>query len=203
MAREILIGFGINGPYLAFSSLTQVYILSYLTVILHYPASFGLLANLVSSTIAIGTVPLAGYLGDVIGRRYVWLFGCAVFIVFGLVAFPLFATGSEPLIILAMILGISIGLASMYATQGALLTALFDAEHRISGVVLVREPTAAIIAGPVPAFATTLVVNANGATWPVSTLFIVASVVAAGTALIAWRRLGEHARDSHELRDDA
>lgn len=187
--REILIGIGINGPYLAFSSLTQVFLLSYLTGTLGYPAWFGLLANLVSSTLAIGMVPLAGYLGDRIGRRRIWLFGCGVFVVFGALVFPMFATGNEFIIILAMIIGISIGLASMYATQGAILTALFDPQHRLSAVVLVREPTAALIAGPTPAFAAWLVLSAGGAPWPVAVFFIAAAVVAAGTTLFAWRRL--------------
>lgn len=187
--REILIGIGINAPYLAFSSLTQVYLLSYLTGALGYPATFGLVANLVSSTLAIGIVPLAGYLGDKLGRRRIWLFGAGVFVVFGAIVFPLFATASPVVIILTMVLGISVGLATMYATQGAILTALFDPQHRLSAVVLVREPTAALIAGPTPAFAAWLVLVAGGATWPITVFFIVAAVVAAGTVLLGWKRL--------------
>lgn len=188
--REVLIGFGINGPYLAFSSLTQVYLLSYLTNTLGYPAWFGLVANLVSSTLAIGMVPLAGLLGDTLGRRQVWLAGCAVFVVFGSLVFPLFATGNELFIILAMVLGISIGLATLYSTQGAILTALFDPQHRLSGVVLVREPTAALIAGPTPAFAAWLVASNNGDPIAVAILIVVAAVVAGGTVAVAWRRIG-------------
>ncbi|MGF2949849.1 MFS transporter [Microbacterium alcoholitolerans] len=187
--REILIGVGINGPYLAFSSLTQVYLLSYLTGTLGYPPSFGLVANLVSSVLAIGIVPLTGHLGDLLGRRRIWLFGAGVFLVFGALVFPMFATGNEAIIILAMVLGISVGLATMYATQGAILTALFDPQHRLSAVVLVREPTAALIAGPTPAFAAWLVLIAGGATWPITLFFAIASIIAAGTALLGWKRL--------------
>lgn len=187
--REILIGFGINGPYLAFSSLTQVYLLSYLTGSMGLPASFGLAANLVSSTLAIAVVPLAGWLGDRLGRRQIWLFGCGVFIVFGTIAFPLFATGNEFVIIATMVLGISVGLATMYSTQGAILTALFDPAHRLSAVVIVREPTAALIAGPVPAFAAWLVLSAGGATWPVTVLFVGSALVAGITVILGWKRL--------------
>lgn len=187
--REIIIGFGINGPYLAFSSLTQVFLLSYLTGTLGYPAWFGLLANLIASALAIGMVPLAGHLGDRWGRRRIWLWGAGVFTVFGAVVFPAFHTGDEVIIIVTMILGISVGLASMYATQGAILTTLFDSRHRLSAVVLVREPTAALIAGPTPAFAAWLVLENGGAPWPVSVLFLFAAAVAAATVLLAWRRL--------------
>lgn len=187
--REILIGFGVNGPYLAFSSLTQVYLLSYLTGTLGYPASFGLIANLVSSALAIGVVPLAGHLGDRLGRRRIWLFGCGVFAIFGSLAFPLLATGSEVVIVLTMVLGISLGLATLYATQGAILTSLFDPEYRLSAVVLVREPTAALIAGPTPAFAAWLVLAAGGSAWPVTIFFLVAALVAAGTVLFTWKHL--------------
>ncbi len=201
--REILIGFGINGPYLAFSSLTQVFLLSYLTNTLHYPAWFGLLANLVSSTLAIGMVPLAGSLVDRFGARLVWLAGCGVFVLFGLVVFPLFATGVEPLIVLAMVLGISVGLAALYATQGIMLTSLFEPRHRLSGVVLVREPTAALIAGPIPAYATWLVKQNGGDPMVVAVLFVAAAVIAGGTVLIAWRRIGSHLSRTTSARDAA
>ena len=188
--REILVGFGINGPYLAFSSLTQVFLLSYITKTLHLPASFGLLANLVASTGAIGMTPLAGHLGDRYGRRQVWLVGCAVFAVFGLLVFPALGTGNEFVIVAVMVLGISVGLATLYATQGAILTTLFEPQHRLSGVILVREPTAALIAGPAPAVAAALVASTGGDPWPVSAAFVVCAVIAAGTVLLAWNRLG-------------
>lgn len=52
-----------------------------------------------------------------------------------------------------------------------------------------REPTAALITGPTPAFAAWLVLENGGAPWPVSVLFIIAAAVAAGTVLLSWRRL--------------
>ncbi|GIT79277.1 MFS transporter [Leifsonia sp. LS1] len=190
--REILIGFGLNGPYLAFSSLTQVYLLSYLTGPLGLPAGIGLTANLVSSALAIGTVPLFGWLGDRLGRGRVWLFGAGVFVLFGVAVFGLLATGDPIVITGVMVVGISLGLASMYAVQGAILTALFEPQHRLTGVVLVREPTAALVAGPAPAFAAWLVLAAGGATWPVGALYILSALVAAGS-LFALRGRSAHA----------
>ncbi|MFK3670874.1 MFS transporter [Leifsonia aquatica] len=191
--REILIGFGVNGPYLAFSSLTQVYLLSYLTGTLGLEPGIGLTANVVSSALAVGTVPLFGHLGDKLGRQRVWLFGAGVFAVFGAGAFGLLATG-EPLVIVAvMVVGISLGLASMYAVQGAILTSLFAPQHRLTGVVLVREPTAALIAGPVPAVAAWLVLVAGGATWPVGALYIGSALVAAASVIGARRVLNRQA----------
>lgn len=191
--REILLGYGIIGPYLAFSSLTQVYLLSYITGPLGLPASFGLLAILVASTLAIGTTPLFGYLGDRLGRRRNWLMGAGIFALFGAIVFPVMGTGDPVLLVAIMVLGISVGLASMFASQGALIASLFDPRHRMSGIVLVREPAAALIAGPSPAFAAWLVTISGGDVWPVALLFIVAAGVAATTVLIGWRTFGERA----------
>lgn len=194
--REVLLGYGILGPYLLFSSLTQVYLLSYLTTTMGLPASFGLLANLISSALAIGMVPLFGFLGDVLGRQRVWLAGCGVFVLFGALVFPLFATASEPVVVVTMVVGISIGLASLFAIQGALVIGLFAPQHRLSGVVLVREPAAALIAGPSPAFAAWLVATAGGATWPVAALFVGAAVIAGTTVLLGRRRFTrDHSQD--------
>jgi MHS family shikimate/dehydroshikimate transporter-like MFS transporter len=196
--REVIIGYGIIGPYLAFSSLTQVYLLSYLTGTMGLPASFGLMANLISSALAVGLVPLFGLLGDLLGRRRVWLAGCGIFVIFGALAFPLLGTENEVVIILTMVLGISIGLASLFAIQGALLAGLFAPRHRLSGIVIVREPAAALIAGPSPAFAAWLVSLVGGDTWPVSALFIGAAVIAAITVILGRRRL-DHDRSEGAL----
>ncbi|MCQ9367113.1 MFS transporter [Brevibacterium sp. 91QC2O2] len=186
--NRILVGWGIAGPYLAFSTLVQVYMLSYITKTLEMPASFGLTANLVSSILAVAGVPFFGWLTDRVGRVTVWLFSMLMFVVFGLTAFGLFGTGNELIIIATMVLGLSIALASGYASHSVLLSRLFKPEHRLSGLVLVREPMSAFLAGPIAAVAAALVTAAGDKPWPVTLLFVGFAVIGAVTAFAtrAW-----------------
>lgn len=186
--RQVALGFGINGPYIAFSYIVQVYLLAYLTTGLGMSSTVGLVANLVASIIAIGTTPLFGYLGDLLGRRRIWLFGCGTFVIFGVIAFPLFGSKDPTVIVLTMILGIGIGLASMYATQGAILTELFETKHRLSGVVIVRETTAALIGGPAASVSVWLVSLAGGHPWPIAAVLIGFALIAAVTSMFLPRR---------------
>ena len=113
-----------------------VYMLTYVSTNLGLPRNLGLIAVSIAALIEIFTIPAFASLSDKVGRRPVLMAGAAFL---GLWIFPFFwllDTGSTSLIILAVIVGLSIGHAMVYGTQASFYTELFGTRVRYSGASL-------------------------------------------------------------------
>jgi len=113
-----------------------VYMLTYVTTNLGLPRNLGLIAVSIAALIEIFTIPAFASLSDKVGRRPVLMAGAAFL---GLWIFPFFwllDTGSASLIILAVIVGLSIGHAMVYGTQASFYAELFGTRVRYSGASL-------------------------------------------------------------------
>ena len=113
-----------------------VYMLTYVTTNLGLPRNLGLIAVSIAALIEIFTIPAFASLSDKVGRRPVLMAGAAFL---GLWIFPFFwllDTGSTSLIILAVIVGLSIGHAMVYGTQASFYAELFGTRVRYSGASL-------------------------------------------------------------------
>ena len=113
-----------------------VYVLTYVSTNLGLPRNLGLIAISIAALIEIFTIPAFASLSDKVGRRPVLMAGAAFL---GLWIFPFFwllDTGSASLIILAVIVGLSIGHAMVYGTQASFYAELFGTRVRYSGASL-------------------------------------------------------------------
>jgi len=113
-----------------------VYMLTYVSTNLGLPRNLGLIAVSIAALIEIFTIPAFASLSDKVGRRPVLMAGAAFL---GLWIFPFFwllDTGSASLIILAVIVGLSIGHAMVYGTQASFYAELFGTRVRYSGASL-------------------------------------------------------------------
>ncbi|MGW3352480.1 MFS transporter [Nonomuraea rubra] len=183
--RHLLIAFLANVPNAAIAYIIQVFVLSYVTRTLGLPATTGLVANVVASLAAIVVTPLFGALTDRVGRRPVWFGGAAFMTVFAFPMFWLVETERPVLVILAVTLGQSLGIASMFAAQASLYAELFETRYRYSGIAIAREWTAALSGGPAPFVAAALLAGSGGRSWPIALLLMICGAVSFVVILFA------------------
>lgn len=146
-----------------------------------------LLAAVTASMIVdTGMMLVFGHLSDRIGRTRVYGFGIIAIALAMPVFFALLRSPSEAVVIGAFVVTNGICHAAMIGTQPALLTELFPASLRSSGLALAQS-IAAVIVGFVPLVATSLY-YATGTVTSVTILMAVISAVSF-VSLIAARRI--------------
>ncbi|MBA7470109.1 Fosfomycin resistance protein AbaF [subsurface metagenome] len=170
------------GPFVGiytYSTYAQTYLAS-----LGVPKSFGSLALIVASGVAMVATPLFGAISDRVGRRPVVIAGSLITALFAFPFFWLLEGGTQLTILIAMIVGQGIALSLVFGPQGALLSELFGTRMRLTGFSVGRELSSILFAGLSPLVAATLVSSAGGAIWPVSAYVAGASVVSLIVAVL-------------------
>ncbi len=154
--KNVLLAMGMriaeNGTFYVLT----VFVLSYVAGELALDRNVGLYGVLIAATIGLFTIPLFGALSDRIGRRRVYLIGALFSLVFAFPFFWLVNTGIEPLIWLAIVLGVNIGHDAMYGPQAAFFSELFGTRVRYSGASLGYQLASVLAGGLSPLIATAL-----------------------------------------------
>lgn len=166
--REFLVVFGARLAENGLGYLYPVFTLSYMTKQLGLQKSMVLNGIMLAYAISLFTVPMFSALSDRIGRRPVYG-GAALFS--ALFAYPFFlmvGTGSQPIIWLALILAISVGVSGMFGPQAAYFAEMFGAKLRYSGFATAREIGSLLAGGPAPFLATLLLSWGTGQPWYVA-----------------------------------
>ncbi|MEO8848262.1 MAG: MFS transporter [Casimicrobiaceae bacterium] len=195
--KDLLLGLGARITEISWIYVITIFGLSYAVT------NLGLSRSLVLGAIAIGaaveliTIPLFGALSDRYGRRPIYILGCSAAIV---LAFPIFwaiQTRDPFTVVMAFVIGMSVGHGIMYGVQASFLSEMFPSNLRYSGASLGYQLAAPIGGGLVPIAAAAMVGTNHGATWPVSVLMIAIALVtmiavlyAKETAPVITRRKG-------------
>jgi MFS family permease len=133
--KEILLGAGAfvaaNGTFYVMIT----YAVAYATKELHVARTTILWVVMLGSLISAPALPLMAALSDRLGRRGVFMTGALLCGLWSVPFFLLLNTGSFPLMLLAMTIGM-IANDLMYGPQAALMTELFSTELRYSGASL-------------------------------------------------------------------
>ena len=161
------------------SYIYQTFVVSYIVSALAMSSSVGPIGVAAAAAVAVFTTPMFGALSDRFGRKRVYLFGALFSAAFAFPFFWLVTTATTGGVVLAMVLGISIGIACMLGVQGAFFSEMFPAKTRFSGLTLGREISAALSGGLAPVVALALSKWAGGGYWPVALLAIAMSLLTA------------------------
>jgi len=131
------------------------FVLTYGTTVLHTPRDFLLTALVTAQALSFFTIPIAGHLSDLIGRKRMYIIGSAANAVFGFVYFPLLNTVVPSWMLLAIVLSF-VPRDLMYGPQAALIAECFPARLRYSGCSIGYQLASVIAGGPAPLIATAL-----------------------------------------------
>jgi MFS family permease len=141
--------------------------------------------TMVAAAIGLISVPLFGYLSDLIGRRL--MYGIGIVCV-GLYAFPYFGllnTKTAGLVLLGIVVSL-IFHDMQYGPQAALIAECFRPSTRYSGAGLGYQLAAVVAGGPAPLIATAILAATKSSTY--ISVYIVGCCVIAMVALVAMPR---------------
>ena len=174
--RSFLLAVGITVSEVGLAYLLTVFTVVYATSQLGLPRQVILDAVVYAALVEFVTLPLAGWLSDLFGRKALYLAG-GIFSV--ALAFPLFwfLNTREPwLITLALVVTMTLTHALLFGPKAAFMPELFRSQVRYSGASLGANVAAALSGGFSPLIATALLAWA-GSYWAVSLYIIALSVI--------------------------
>lgn len=181
--KQIIVGMaaallGVGGFYLV-----TAFCVWYGVNVLGYSASLMLLGSMVAAFVEIFVLLWGGQLGTKYGASRVILWGGIVSAVVAWPAFLMLSSGNPVLVVVAMTLAVA-ALSLPYAASGSVLTGLFPAKTRYTGVGLAQN-TAGMVSGFIPLLATGFVASAGDSWWPAAAMLVFLSLFTAFAGAIA------------------
>ncbi|MDC7785639.1 MFS transporter [Rhodoplanes sp. TEM] len=175
--KAFLTAVGLKIAEISYASIAGVFVISYATQTLGMPRATVLNGVMASSFIALFTIPLFGWLSDIVGRKAMFYASCLFCMGF---AFPMFALldTRDPLIVtLTVVVAISFGQMVMFGIGAPFYSELFAARLRYSGASLGFQIGAALSGGLTPFVAAALMAWSGGQTWPISLYLIACGLI--------------------------
>ena len=183
--KQIIVGMaaallGVGGFYLV-----TAFCVWYGVNVLGYESSLMLLGSMVAAAVEIPVLIWGGRLGSRFGASRVILWGGIVSALVAVPAFMLLSSGIPVLVVIAMTLAVAT-LSLPYAASGTVLTGLFPAKTRYTGVGMAQN-LAGMLSGFIPLLATGFVVAAADHWWPAAAMLVFLSLFTAVAGAMAPR----------------
>ncbi len=174
----------------------------------------------IAAVVELFTIPLFGYLSDIVGRRRWYLIGCVLMAAFAFPYFLLMNSNVTGLFILAVVLSLALFHAWVYGPQAALIAERFGTRSRYSGASLGYQLAAPFAGGLAPIIAllllngkTTLsalglskvVVNIGGGSWQSVSIYIVVLAVISFASVLGLKELSRadiSSVDAYKISED-
>lgn len=182
--RSFLVAIGLKISEVSWVYMLTVFIVVYATGTLKLPKSLILDAILIAALVELITIPLFGWLSDVVGRRPLYFVGAIFTIAFAYPLFWLLDLKTPEAVILTVVVAMSMGHGLMFAPEATYFPELFGANVRYSGASFGFQVAAAIGGGFSPVLATALA-GYMGGTAGVSIMLIVLALITLLAAFFA------------------
>ncbi|MGW6696878.1 MFS transporter, partial [Nocardia sp. NPDC055049] len=155
--------------------LVVTFSITYLKVHVHADTTTILWWLLIAHAVHMVVIPVAGRLGDRVGRRPVYLAGAVAAATWGFFAFPMMDSGNSAIILSAIIIGLVFH-GFMYAGQPAIMAEMFPTRMRYSGVSLGYQVTS-IVAGSLAPIIAVKLLDEFGSSVPIAWYLAFAAAV--------------------------
>ena len=173
---SLLLAIGITVSEVGLAYLLTVFVITYSTTILALPRQTILNAVVYAALVEFLTLPLAGWLSAIFGRKALYMTGALASIVLAFPLFWLLDTKNATIITVTLIVTMTLTHALLFGPKAAFVPELFCTRMRYSGASLGANIAAALSGGFSPLIATALLVW-TGATWAISLYVIVLSLL--------------------------
>src|SRR6188472_1159881 len=158
--KNILRAFCLRIAETAGYAVSVTFMLSYIATEKLAARPVTLTATMIAAAIGIFATTFFGAWTDKIGRRPVYLLGCAIMVIWGIPLFLTIKTGSAVLIIVAFVISYTVCQNSLAGVQGAWFCELLNANTRTTGASLAYQMSA-VVSGFTPLIATALYIGAG------------------------------------------
>lgn len=186
--REVLIAIAAKSVETAPFYIFVTYMVKYATDNWTYTKEETLFAIFIAAFVSSIFVPVCGMLADKFGRLQVYVFGVVVLVATSYMYFWLAESQSVLALVVATTVVIGIAWSFVTATLGTMMSELFSANVRYTGITLGYQIGAAIFSGTAPMLAVWMVAKAGEHWWPLPVYITCLGVFALLGVTWAWVR---------------
>lgn len=181
--KSFLIALGLRFGQAGNSGLVQTFLVGYLATVLLTDKTVGTNAIMYGSLLGFVTIPLVGLLGDRFGRRPLYLTLSALTALYAIPMMLMITSGNSALITVAMVIGLNLGVLSLFAMESVTMAEFFGARTRFTQLALAKEIGGILATAIGPILAATLTA-VTGHWWPLAAMLIGYSLITLVSAAV-------------------
>lgn len=181
--KAFLIALGLRFGQAGNSGLIQTFLIGYLATVLVVDKSVGTTAIMYGSLLGFLTIPVMGLLGDRFGRRPLYLVLSSLTALFAIPMMLMVTSGDTALITIAMVIGLNLGVLSLFAMESVTMAEFFGARTRFTQLALAKEVGGILATAIGPLLAATLTAI-TGHWWPLAAMLIGYSLITLISAFV-------------------
>ncbi|MBT2566147.1 MHS family MFS transporter [Arthrobacter sp. ISL-85] len=181
--KAFLIALGLRFGQAGNSGLVQTFLVGYLATVLLADKTVGTNAIMYGSLLGFVTIPVIGLLGDRFGRRPLYLVLSALTAVFAIPMMLMITSGNSTVITIAMVIGLNLGVLSLFAMESVTMAEFFGARTRFTQLALAKEIGGILATAIGPLLAATLTA-VTGHWWPLAAMLIGYSLITLVSAAV-------------------